>query len=123
MFLCLRSGHRSRCNCSWTLLTLTSSLSLNLALLPSLPLLTYNRPMNINVLGLYNRFKALPMGKHLFSAAFCLQAPYFMNIYPTVNDLRPVRQISVISFSLSLSHPTRFLASPLILSIHFLVEL
>ena len=46
--------------------------------------------MNINVLGLYNRFKAMPLGKHLFSAAFCLQAPYFMNIYPVVNDLRPV---------------------------------
>lgn len=42
-----------------------------------------------NVLNLYKRFAAYPGGKSLFSLAFCLKAPYFMNIYPAVRDLAP----------------------------------
>lgn len=41
----------------------------------------------MEVLKLYNSIIKFPFGKNIFSFAFCLKAPYFMSIYPTVTDL------------------------------------
>lgn len=40
-------------------------------------------------LALYQKTSRLPLGKHLFSRALCLKAPYFSSIKPLVSELRP----------------------------------
>ena len=44
---------------------------------------------SMNVLKLYNQFKAWPFGKTIFSYLFAIWAPYFLTIRPYVEDLRP----------------------------------
>ena len=41
-----------------------------------------------NVLKMYNKLQGVPLGKSLFNLAFCFKAPYFLTIFPSVNDLK-----------------------------------
>jgi acyl-coenzyme A thioesterase PaaI-like protein len=42
-----------------------------------------------NVLALYNKALKYPYGKTLFSLSFCAAAPYFLTIFPAVDELKP----------------------------------
>lgn len=44
-----------------------------------------------STLALWNRLSGLPGGRHLFSTAVALRAPYFRTILPTVRQMRPGR--------------------------------
>lgn len=43
--------------------------------------------MNVNKV--FNKLAAYPFGKTIFNWAFCFKAPYFMTIFPSVNDIKP----------------------------------
>lgn len=42
-----------------------------------------------STLELWNRLSSVPGGRHLFSAAVSLRAPYFRTVLPTVREMRP----------------------------------
>ena len=44
--------------------------------------------MNVNVLSLYQKFSKYPLGRQAFSALFCMKAPYFLTIRPTITSLQ-----------------------------------
>jgi acyl-coenzyme A thioesterase PaaI-like protein len=45
----------------------------------------------MNALGMFNRFKSLPLGTRLFSLGVAQAAPYFKTISPHVTELSPER--------------------------------
>ena len=45
--------------------------------------------MSLNTYALYQKFLKFPFGKNLFSLAFCLKAPYFFSIRPTILEMKP----------------------------------
>ena len=53
--------------------------------------------MNLNVLKMYNSFSKYPLGKHLFSALFCMKAPYFLTIFPVVSELKEGKAVVTMS--------------------------
>ena len=45
------------------------------------------------VLEMYNKMKAWPLGKSLFSLSFSVWAPYFLTIRPMVEELGPGKAV------------------------------